>query len=131
MEHITGNFVLYRQVQCKLTLISCVGRLKSLELGYTGLDNAELRELLPTIGQLEELHYLGLSGNRLDKDIVDVLMQVSHSNRTQKEYSSTMKFTIVPYQLYTIIFFIIQASWKLKIARNYHVYNNRFPPGIP
>ncbi|KAK2189939.1 hypothetical protein NP493_93g04000 [Ridgeia piscesae] len=50
-------------------------QLKSLELGYTGLDNTELMNLLPTIGKLEELHYLGLSGNRLDKNIITVLMQ--------------------------------------------------------
>ncbi|KAI0224919.1 Leucine-rich repeat-containing protein 75A [Lamellibrachia satsuma] len=50
-------------------------QLKSLELGYTGLDNTELMELLPIIGRLEELHYLGLSGNRLNKNIIDVLMQ--------------------------------------------------------
>ena len=95
MEYITGNLVgvslfqvyiwlnLFRQVQCPSRTSEQsyprVGRLKSLELGYTGLDNAELTKLLPTIGQLEELHYLGLSGNRLHKDIVDVLTQVSQS----------------------------------------------------
>ena len=95
MEYITGNLVgvslfqvyiwlnLFRQVQCPSRTSEQsyprVDRLKSLELGYTGLDNAELTKLLPTIGQLEELHYLGLSGNRLHKDIVEVLTQVSQS----------------------------------------------------